>query len=67
MKKSKKPAQTKRPKGSYPLPTGGYVVRRGLITSIRRDPPDLEKLAEALLMLAIDLEERSESASLREA
>ena len=55
MKKSKKPAQTKRPKGSYPLPTGGYVVRRGPITSIRRDPPDMDKLAEAFLYLAEQL------------
>jgi hypothetical protein len=55
MKKSKKPAQTKRPKGSYPLPTGGYVVRRGSITSIRRDPPDMSKLAEAFLYLAEQL------------
>ena len=52
MKKSQKPVQTKRPKGSYPLPTGGYVVRRGLITSIRRDPPDLDKLAKVFLYLA---------------
>jgi len=52
MKKSKKPAQTKRPKGSYPLPTGSYVVKRGPITAIHRDPPDTGKLAEAFLRLA---------------
>jgi len=52
MKKSKKPVQTRRPKGSYPLPTGGYVVRRGPITSVRRDLPDMDKLAKAFLYLA---------------
>ena len=63
MKKSQKPVQTKRPKGSYPLPTGGYVVRRGLITSIRRDPPDLDKLAKAFLYLA---EQESHSSAYQE-
>ena len=52
MKKSKRPVQTKRPKGSYSLPTGGYVVRRGRITAIHKDPPDLDKLAKAFLYLA---------------
>jgi hypothetical protein len=52
MKKSKKPLRLKRPKGSYPLPNGNYVVRRGPLTAIHKDPPDIEKLARAFLYLA---------------
>jgi len=62
MKKSKRPAKSKRPKGSYPLPDGNYVVRRGQITAIHRNPPDVDKLAKALLWLAQDLE-KSDGAS----
>jgi hypothetical protein len=55
MKKSKKPAPHRRPKGSYPLPNGNYVVRQGRITAIHKDPPALEKLARAPILLAEDL------------
>ena len=57
MKKSKKPSRPKRPKGSYPLPNGNYIVRRGPLTAIHRDPPDIEKLAKAFLFLAEQLGE----------
>lgn len=61
MKKSNKPIRPKRPKGSYPLPNGNYVTkgrvdcsgRRAIwIEAIHKDPPDMEKLAKALLYLA---------------
>lgn len=55
MKKSKKPSRPKHPKGSYPLPNGNYVVRRGPITAVHKDPPDIEKLAKAFLYLAEQL------------
>lgn len=55
MKKSNKPSRPQRPKGSYPLPKGNYVVRRGRITAIHKDPPALEKLARAPILLAEDL------------
>jgi len=60
MKKSKKPATPKRPKGSYPLPNGNYVVRRGPLTAIHKDPPDIEKLARAFLYLAEQLGENDD-------
>ena len=64
MKRVKKPAHTKRPKGSYPLPNGNYVTkgrvdcsgRRAIwIEAIHKDPPDYDKLARALLYLAEQL------------
>lgn len=63
MKKSKKPETPNRPKGSYPLPDGNWVVRQGQITAIRKDPPDIEKLARALMYLAEDLRPKDGSAS----
>ena len=65
MKKSNKP-RPKRPKGSYPLPNGNYVTKGRVdcsgkraiwIEAVHKDPPDMEKLAEALLLLAQQLNE----------
>jgi len=64
MKKSNKPPRPKRPKGSYTLPNGNYVVRRGRITAVHKDPPDVEKLAKALLQLAEDLAVKAEGGNL---
>lgn len=64
MKKSNKPAQPKRPKGSYSLPNGNYVTRGRVdcsgkraiwIEAIHKNPPDMEKLAKSLLYLAEQL------------
>jgi hypothetical protein len=64
MKKSNKPAQPKRPKGSYPLPNGNYVTKGRVDSSgkrviwievIHKDPPDYDKLARAFLYLAEQL------------
>ena len=62
MKKLRKSrAKNIRPKGSYPLPTGGYVsesVHVGLggkrirVRGIRRDQPDVRKLMYALIEIA---------------
>lgn len=50
------PVPTAKCRGSGPtLPNGNYVVRRGRITAIHKDPPDLEKLAKAFLYLAEQL------------
>ena len=63
MKKSNKP-RPKRPKGSYPLPNGNYVTKGRVdcsgkraiwIEAVHKDPPDMEKLAKALLYLAEQL------------
>ena len=64
MKKSNKPRRPTRPKGSYPLPNGNYVTKGRVdcsgkraiwIEAVHKDPPDMEKLARALLELAEDL------------
>lgn len=52
MKNSKKASRLKHPKGSYSLPNGSYVIRRGQLTAIHKNPPDMEKLARAFLYLA---------------
>jgi hypothetical protein len=73
MKKSNKPAQHKRPKGSYPLPNGNYVTKGRVdcsgkraiwIEAVHKDPPDMEKLAKALLQLAEDLAVKAEGGNL---
>ena len=53
------------PKGAYRLPTGGYATkpissivgsghhqRRIVVQGVRRDPPDLERLAKLVLAMA---------------
>ena len=64
MKKSNKPPSPKRPKGSYPLPNGNYVTKGRVdcsgkraiwLEAVHKDPPDMEKLATALLYLAEQL------------
>ena len=55
MKRPKKKQESKLPKGAYRLPNGNYVLRRGSITAIHKDPPDIDKLARALILLAEDL------------
>ena len=50
------------PKGAYRHPSGGYVTkamigtdkkgRRLSVVALRRDPPDIEKLARAFLEIA---------------
>jgi len=64
MKKSNEPTRAKRPKGSYLLPNGNYVTKGRVdcsgkrmiwIEAIHKDPPDMEKLAKALLELAAQL------------
>lgn len=60
MRSKDKPDGGKLPKGAYRLPTGGYVTEsRGLagkrmiiIRAVHKDPPDLDKLARALIQLA---------------
>jgi hypothetical protein len=37
------------------LPNGKYVVRRGPLTAIHKDPPDIEKLVRAFLYMAEQL------------
>jgi hypothetical protein len=62
-KRRKSRSKSGRPKGSYPLPNGDYVVkgrstpigsngRRLVDTAIHRKEPDYKKLAEALIDLA---------------
>jgi len=73
MKKSNKPRpRPKRPKGSYPLPNGNYVTkgrvdcsgRRAIwIEAIHKNPPDMEKLAKALLYLAEQLRANDDQGS----
>ena len=63
MKKQHK-LTTKLPKDPYRLPNGNYVLRRGPITAIHKDPPDLHKLAMALIRLAED-QARKEQAKLQ--
>jgi hypothetical protein len=68
MKKSNKPPRPKRLKGSYPLPNGNYVTvgkwsdpidragkHRIRIVAVHKNPPDMDKLAKALLYLAEQL------------
>jgi hypothetical protein len=71
MKKSNKPRPT-RSKGSYPLPNGNYVTKGRIdrsgkrairIEAVHKDPPDLNKLAEALLFLAEQQSATSASSS----
>ena len=65
MKKQTKTSSAKLPKGAYRLPTGGHVTeshkwagnRRITIRAVHKDPPDLDKLARALILLANDLGE----------
>lgn len=65
---------TKLPKGAYRLPNGNYVTvgkwsdpidragkRRIRVVAVHKDPPDMEKLARALMWLAEDLSRRAES------
>jgi hypothetical protein len=64
MNKQDKPSSSKLPKGAYRLPTGGYVTvgrwtpvgpsgkRQIRIVAVHRDPPDMDKLARALIALA---------------
>ena len=58
MKKQPKPLTTKLPKGAYRLPTGGYVTESHghniTVRAVHKDPPDIEKIARALIQLADD-------------
>ncbi len=55
-----KPGRRKRPKGAYPLPTGGFVresrhhlgKRRITIQVVRREHVDTKELARIFLMVA---------------
>jgi hypothetical protein len=74
MKKPKKRRRSRAkpgalPKGAYRLPTGGYVMkprsvtvglngRRISIVAVRREHPDLELFAKALVALAREQVER---------
>jgi hypothetical protein len=52
IKKLKKKQEPKIPKDAYRLLNGNCVVRRGQVISVRRDTPDLDKLARAFLAVA---------------
>ncbi len=52
MVKPKDVPTPKRPKGSYPLPNGNFVVKQGRLTVVYRNPPDYDGFARALLELA---------------
>jgi len=72
MKSKGKHSGAKLPKGAYRLPNGNYITesrhdvggRRITIRAVHRDPPDYEKLAEALLWLAEDLARREKNRGL---
>lgn len=62
------------PKGAYRLPTGGYVTeprsmtvsptgRQISIVAVRREHPDLQQLAQALVALAKEQVEREDQQS----
>jgi hypothetical protein len=62
-KRRKSRAKNALPKGSYPVPAGGYVTesvhvsadgRRLRVKAYHRAEPDLEMLARALIALADD-------------
>lgn len=68
-KQNNKPGTSKLPKGAYRLPDGNYVTvgnwsepdhcgRRIRITAVHTDPPNIEKLARAFLMIAEEMNER---------
>jgi hypothetical protein len=65
MTDNNKPSGSKLPKGAYPVPGGGYVTESRhqdgkkviIIRAVHRDPPDMDKLAKAFLLLAQQLSE----------
>jgi len=63
------------PKGAYRLPTGRYVTvgkwsepdrrgRRTRITAIHKDPPDIDKIARALIRMAEDIAKKEQERDL---
>ena len=74
MKKHYKPGTSQLPKGAYRLPTGGYVTvgkwgppdhrgRRIKIIAVHKDPPDIDRIARALIMMAEDMATRDKRKS----
>jgi hypothetical protein len=63
---------SKLPKGAYLLPTGGYVAESRhqdgkkviVIRAVHRDPPDIEKLAQAFLRAAEELAAKEKKSNL---
>jgi hypothetical protein len=68
-KRNKRRRTATRPKGSYPLPNGNYVVtgswgppkkrgRRIRVVAVRRDEIDADKVAQAVIAIVLERAER---------